>query len=269
MNAAYKLTLTTLASLCALAGGCFLWSAPALAARSKVLGSTFGSAGAGNGQISSSVGIAVNDTTGDVYVVDGGNNRVEYFSSTGAYEGQFNGSGAPTGSFLSPTYIAIDNDPESPSFEDVYVVNSGNEVLDKFNSTGKYEGQLTTSLGGGVKGIATDSTGDLWVWGGRCFVEAFGNGLANERISGFPSTACEVENESRPGFAVDSNDTLYTDATFLGISKLNSAGVVQVRTFAPQAEGVAVDLSTNEVYIDQSGNSIERFSADGLVHRTL
>ena len=36
--------------------------------------------------------VAVNEETGDVYVVDRGNGRVEIFSSSGAYVGQFNGT---------------------------------------------------------------------------------------------------------------------------------------------------------------------------------
>ena len=51
----------------------------------------------------------MNDTTHDVYVVDGGDNRVEEFTSAGVYIGQFNGSAAPTGAFDEPTTIAVDN----------------------------------------------------------------------------------------------------------------------------------------------------------------
>ena len=49
--------------------------------------------GAGNGQLEQPGGVAVNEVTGMVYVADSVNNRVEFFSAGGTYEGQFNGSG--------------------------------------------------------------------------------------------------------------------------------------------------------------------------------
>src|ERR1700677_2072438 len=62
---------------------------------------SFGSAGAAPGEFERPAWMAVNDSTnaiaepaaGDVYVVDRNNNRVERFSATGTYLGQFNGSG--------------------------------------------------------------------------------------------------------------------------------------------------------------------------------
>jgi DNA-binding beta-propeller fold protein YncE len=47
--------------------------------------------GAGH-EFSDPTAVAVNDASGDVYVVDAGNNRVEYFNSDGTkFEGEFNG----------------------------------------------------------------------------------------------------------------------------------------------------------------------------------
>ncbi|HEY7935380.1 MAG TPA: hypothetical protein VID48_16285 [Solirubrobacteraceae bacterium] len=46
------------------------------------------------GQFNGPTGIAVNYETGDVYVLDTGDDRVEWFNSTGSkFEGQFLGSG--------------------------------------------------------------------------------------------------------------------------------------------------------------------------------
>ena len=117
MNAR-RLTLTVLACLGALA----FCSAPALAVRGHVFSSSFGSAGSGAGQLSEPAGVAVNEASGDVYVVDKGDDRVERFSSTGAYLGEFNGSGAdlavegkaaPTGRFAGPQTIACSTSTDS------------------------------------------------------------------------------------------------------------------------------------------------------------
>ena len=52
---------------------------PALAARGHVFGKSFGEAGPGAGQFSEPEGVAVSEATGDVYVADRGNNRVQFF----------------------------------------------------------------------------------------------------------------------------------------------------------------------------------------------
>jgi DNA-binding beta-propeller fold protein YncE len=174
-------TLAILASLCATAGVFLLGSAPALAARGHVFGSEFGEVGAGPGELSEPQGVAVNEASGDVYVVDEGNHRVERFSAAGAYLGQFNGSGTyevegnvetdplmPPEPLSEPESIAVDNSTGSPSFGDVYIADSTHNVIDKFSSTGEYIGQLAETSGGSgfgeIDGVAVDSNGELWVF---------------------------------------------------------------------------------------------------------
>jgi hypothetical protein len=127
MNAR-KLVRATLACLCTLVGFLGLASAPALAHYEYVAGGKFGSEGSGKGQFAEPIGVAVNESTepvsgaGDVYVADRANGRVERFSATGSYLGQFDGTGnfevegkaekgaaAPAGQLLTPEWIAVDN----------------------------------------------------------------------------------------------------------------------------------------------------------------
>jgi hypothetical protein len=164
MNAR-KLTMIALGCVCATAAALAFASAPAFAEKIYYPGISFGSEGSGPGQFKEPVGVAVNDSTGlepgagDVYVVDEGNNRVERFSSSGVYLGQFNGSGtyevenkevmhglaAPTGAFSHPDQIAVDNsgNPLDPSAGDVYVTDTAHKAIDKFSPTGEYLGQIT------------------------------------------------------------------------------------------------------------------------------
>ncbi len=67
--------------------GCLLaaTSASALSQRGHVFTSAFGAPGAGAGQVSEPGQLAVNETTGDVYVVDKGNSRIERFASDGTF----------------------------------------------------------------------------------------------------------------------------------------------------------------------------------------
>jgi hypothetical protein len=181
-----KLTALALATVGVLA----FTSAPAWAGNGyEKVTTTFGSEGSGSGEFKEPTAIAVFDETGNekVYVLDSGNDRIEWFKVEAGnkykYEGQFNGSGeyeqtvggvlkkekgtaAPTGKFLHPKGIAIDNDPSSPSFGDVYVADGadiepfakGHEVVDKFSATGKYEGQLTGTSGEGTGTLENGST---------------------------------------------------------------------------------------------------------------
>ncbi|HEY2141526.1 MAG TPA: hypothetical protein VGG98_05645 [Solirubrobacteraceae bacterium] len=286
---ARRLTSTNHASLCALAsllalGGLLLCSAPALAVRGHVFSSSFGSPGSGNGQLSAPSALAVNESSGSVYLLDTGNNRVEYFSATGSYEGQFDGSGsnvlveaaaAPTGKFSQPTSIAVDNDPGSPSFGDVYVGDAGHAAIDKFSATGEYIGQITETPAGGfgeIEGLAVDASGTLWLWQGseERAINSFTSALANEFIASHP---VHLARGPRPGLAVDSNANLYVAIGGPQIAKLDSSGrrlkehfdsLVEAEDQA-QAVGVAVDVPSNDVYIsDAAGTgSVARFSSSG------
>jgi hypothetical protein len=174
-------------TFCVLAGGLALAVAPAFAEKIYYPGGSIGAPGSGPGQFEEPVGVAVNDETDDVYVVDRGNDRVEYFTSTGVFEGQFNGSDAPTGRFSAPEQVSVDNSGSAldPSAGDVYVIDTGHNVIDKFSATGEYLGQLTEREEceqrelppctnskmidvpfKELRGVAVDPSGNLWVYGG-------------------------------------------------------------------------------------------------------
>lgn len=99
------------------AWGCLLWSASAsaLIQRGHVFGSTL--EGSGENAFAKASGVAVNESTGEVYVSDPAHGRVESFKpdGKGGYEFAF---ALPV---PDPGAIAIDNDVSSPSHGDVYV----------------------------------------------------------------------------------------------------------------------------------------------------
>lgn len=120
------------------------------------------------------------ESDGDIYVVDEGANRVVVFDKAGDYLSELNGSGllageehaagglgnpgeVETGKFLEPQTIAVDNscvleklpEPEckanDPSAGDVYIVDAGagHRVIDKYSPSGpggeqlEYVGQIS------------------------------------------------------------------------------------------------------------------------------
>ena len=90
--------------------------------------SKFGSSGTGDGQFDNPNGIAI-DGSGNIYVVDSDNHRVQKFNSAGVFQSEFGSSGTGNGQFNTPTGIVID------SSGNIYVVDAGNHRIQKFNSS--------------------------------------------------------------------------------------------------------------------------------------
>src|SRR5208282_3071543 len=68
---------------------------------------TFGSYGSGNGQFYGPRGVAV-DQSGNVFVADYNNSRIEEFSNSGTYLTQFGSLGYGNGQLDGPIGVAVD-----------------------------------------------------------------------------------------------------------------------------------------------------------------
>jgi hypothetical protein len=237
----------------------------------------FGSPGSGSGQFKEPLGIASNNTTHDVYVVDSGNNRVQKFSSSGsAFISEFDGSGSPTGVFSGPTQIAVDNsaNPVDPSHEDVYVVDIGNHVIDKFNAAGAYEGQLTGTCAkedesppcskstfipfesglNRIAGLAVAPNGAVWVMEKEGKIDSFSDGQPNQFIA---SRTTAFGGFIHTGLAADGEENLYMNPG--PIAKVTSSGKTVISPFDSWEESsghvagavdVAVDATHEEAYVE-------------------
>jgi hypothetical protein len=302
--------LRELVALCAVVGGLlFVWSAPALAQREHVFSKSFGSEGSGEGQFIRPGALAVNDETGDVYVMDQGNQRVDIFSATGEPRGHFNGSASPTGPFSWSGRsggvglvgsIAVDNstNPGDLSKGDVYVLDHGHNLIDKFSASGVYLGQVTGTSPTSpfpdeqvvhVMEIAVDPAGQLWVQLFETTLDVFNDAPANEYVSqielkprleslNLASAAVSLN----VGFAIDSEGNVYIarlpeghgEAERTVPTKFSRVGEVLAEELdGENVSGFAVDASSNDVYVDQatsvaayspSTSLIERFGASQL-----
>jgi DNA-binding beta-propeller fold protein YncE len=201
-------------------------SAPALAAeqRGHVFSFAFGGPGAGTGQFSHPSAVAVNSATGEVYVVDRENHRVEEFKPTLGKEGELVGE-EYVGEFpvAHPEQVAVDNctsgskpctEAEDPSVGDVYVVGAAKAkstvdlVVYKFSAAGAPVG-APHKFKSQVAGIALDLSGSVFVRraGG---IDRFSNALINVAEGSVP-----VSSQSERGLAVDSKDNFYLGAELL------------------------------------------------------
>ena len=128
----------------------------------------WGSFGSEPGQLSEPWGITV-DHEGDVYVADTWNHRIQRFTSDGelvTYWGVFQDAGGqllePQGMFYGPRDLVIDTDGN------LYVTDTGNKRIQKFDSEGNPLGQWGGDGPGAGEflepvGIAVDQEGNVYV----------------------------------------------------------------------------------------------------------
>jgi DNA-binding beta-propeller fold protein YncE len=259
--------------------------APAFAASTHIFSPpSIGSSGSGDGQVSSPQGVVANSTSHDVYVADTANARVDQFSSSGTFirawgwgvaDGTTNAfqtctsgchaglPGGAAGQFTTPSFIAVDNSATSASQGDVYVGDTGTNTVSKFSASGAYistnDGSTATTpiTGpfGPLAGIAVDTSGNLWVYDQSSNMFEFSQDatFTTDWSSGVAVTPV--------GIAVDSSDNLYVVRGFPVVEKFSSAGADLGVVYGsidggPFPTGLAVDPSTNDLYVDL-GDSIQ------------
>jgi len=179
--------------------------------------------GPDSGQFKYPTGVAT-DPTGNVYVAEQGNNRIQKFSSTGTYLTQWGTGGSGPGQFNRPYGVATDNSGY------VYVTDADNHRVEKFTNAGVYvtnwgtfgsgDGQFNTPAL-----LTTDSAGDVYV------VD-----YGNDRIQRFTGTG-----------------------TF--VTKWGSLGTGNGQFTFPT--GIAVDAAHNVYVSDYNNHRIEKFTDTG------
>ncbi len=192
-----------------------------------VYSSTFGSAGSGRGQFNLPYNVAIDPVTHDIVVADGGNNRLQMFTSSGDYLSQIT-QGPGFGSLSHPQGLAIDQ-----ATRNIIVGDGGNSRIVVFDAGGN-------------------------------FITTFGNhGSGNGQFGGFP-TGDPANFNSPMGVAVDSasDDILASDSANSRVETFSPSGQF-VGTFGSYGTapgqfkapvGIAVDSVTCNIVVDDYGN---------------
>lgn len=129
----------------------------------------WGGVGFGDGEFNSPYGIAVDPASGDLYIGDRTNQRIQRITRTGTFVMKWGGLGTGPGEFNGPVGVAADASGH------VYVTDHGNNRVQKFrvsNTGSGWEARHLATWGGpgggegqfnGPFGITHDATGNLWV----------------------------------------------------------------------------------------------------------
>ena len=245
-----------------------LTATPALASTGHRYVGQFGAPGSAAGSFSGPAAVAIQQSTGDLYVADQANNRVEKFTPSGELILTFNGGATPAGSFSGPTGVAVD-----PTSGDVYVSDQFNNAVDRFSATGAYISQLdgaATPAGSfsSPSGIAVDpSNANVYVAdSNNAVVDVFSS--TGTYLTQFGSGTLAFPTS----IAIDSASNVYVlDAGFGELFRYAALGAGEPTVIAnlssPQA--VAVNPTSHTVYVGESaaaGPQVSELSA-GAVSR--
>ena len=248
------------------------------------LRSSFGEAGAGEGQLDEPYGLAL-DSEGHIWLADSENSRIEEFGPDGQLLRQLGSEGAGAGQVQQPYGIAVG--PEG----NAWVADSFNSRIDVFGPEGEFlkaigwgvaDGEspelqvCTTTCFGGIAGTGEgqlhhpygldfDSEGHLWVistWGDRV-VEFNREG---EYLSQF-----EVGGGGYSDIAVDAEDDLWVVSYNEAVKKFSPAGELLVE-FGEEGTGegqfdfptgISVDAEGNLWVADSENDRVQEFNPQG------
>jgi sugar lactone lactonase YvrE len=199
--------------------------------------------GSGAGQFNNPFDVEVGPS-GNVYVVDGANNRIQSFTPAGTLNGGWGVSGTDEGEFALPS--AMGTDP----FGNVYVADAANSRIQKFTSAGSFVRMWGWGVDNGANAFQVCLTG--------CQQGISGTG--NGQFSLPNSLAVNADAEVYVGES--ENDRIQKfDLVGTFLTKWGTAGSDNAEFSSP--DGVAIDPS-GDVYVSDGGNHrIQKFSHDG------
>jgi hypothetical protein len=241
---------------------------------------TFGSGGTGAGQTKEPMSAAI-DGSGNVWVADNANNRIDEFSSTGTFSktlgfGVSNGkaefetctsscqagiAGSGNGQFSGPWGITVNQ-----AAGDIYVSDQGNSRVDEFTTAGAFVRTFGVGYLDETAGVGVDPNGNVWV------ANCAGNNLAEfSATGGFLQTVGSAGSGNGQfscpgGFAFVDGNMYVADFGNKRIQKFSLSGAY-LGQFASVGEPYDIDenAATGEIYETDLTEKIDEFNQAGTL----
>jgi hypothetical protein len=276
----------TLAALALLLALLFVTASNAYGATATLHPSLFAFDGEGTpaGSISPQA-IAVDQGSGEIYVLDDANGVVVKFDSSGAYLAQIEGSATPSGSFAFSdgstvaNAIAID---ESGGANDgsLYVADPGHGVIDVFDPSGAYQGRLIGSAipsgpFGKPVGLALDEAGSLYVADQAKSLIYKYSPAANPPLEGdYETTFSDPHLNAPAGLAFDLSGVPHPNFGDFYVVNYRGGGAPELDRYdaagnweatidaSGQGTALALDQASGEIYAD-NGSGVAQYAGDG------
>jgi phosphodiesterase/alkaline phosphatase D-like protein len=267
--------LLTVASLSVTVAAFLVMATPAIAAFTHIYtGTSFGPDGTSATSFENAQGLAVDQSTGDLYVYDAGAGKVYKFDSSG-HPLNFSALGTNAienigGGGRGELEIAVApaGSPAGTS-GDIYVAN--NNVVKIYSPSGA---QLPSELTGGeVCGVATNPAGHVFVSSYPRTIKEY-TPAANPPTNSEETAVSVAPLQGTCNIAVDGLGNVYAAIYYGGgVTKLEGLTAPSGSPFDPSAITLAADPSNNDVYADRgsviveyapSGAQIGTFSSPGL-----
>lgn len=194
-------------------------------------------------------GISI-DNEGNIYVLDGGNGRIEKFNSDGVYISGINVS------------CCINNAIATDTSGNIYLADAVNDIVKKFNNEGKLIAEWGNEVSGNGEfnfgfygGIAIDNSGNVYV-------------SENDQILKFTSDGIFITKwvvDDPRSLAVDSGGKVYViKSGYKELQIFSSDGVhVGGWDIGGYANGIAIDESDNIYITYLEGDCVKKFTQDG------
>ena len=210
----------------------------------------FGSQGEAAGELNEPADISA-APSGQLWVADAGNDRVQKFNALGQFVSGFGSSGEEEGQLESPSALALDGG-------ELWVVDSGNDrvqVFDEsgepvlvFGETGSGPGELSDP-----SGIAIGADGNVWIADtGNSRIQVFTPSGSLIDVVGGPGAEAGEFDEPR-GLAFDAEGNLWVaDTGNDRLQKLDAEGE-PIAAFGSQGDGDAEFEAPAAVEIDETG----------------
>lgn len=228
---------------------------------------SIGPQGNGDGQLSGTYQAAINPNTGNLYVADGDNNRIQEFTSDGTYITQWGTLGSDAGEFEYPTGIAI-----NPNNNNVYVADYYNQRIQQFTADGAFVRQWDFNSSYGL--VVNPNNNHVYAtdWNNSQVAEftadgtpvrQWGSNGSNDGQFADPD-GIEVNPTNNHLFVVDYNNNrvqeFTSDGTF--VKKWGTYGSGDGEFASPY--GIALDSETGHLFVaDESNYRIQEFDLDG------